>query len=151
MGEGNSSRRAFLMGIAGGGAGAMITKTASAQSAFEINDPNVVQEIETLFASYDDALRSNDVAALNGFFFNSASTVRFGVGENLYGISEIEEFRASRSTAPSVVREHTVITAYGADVATVAAAGGAVRTMQTWVRFPEGWRIVAAHVSRIGE
>ncbi len=151
MGERSSSRRAFLGGIAGVGASATISKTASAQSTFQINDPNVVREIEALFSSYDDALRNNDVAALNGFFFDSASTVRFGVRENLYGISEIEAFRASRSTAPNVVRERTVITTYGADVATVAAAGGVIRTMQTWVRFPEGWRIVAAHVSLIDE
>jgi hypothetical protein len=26
-----------------------------------------------------------------------------------------------------------------------------IRQMQTWVRFPEGWRIVAAHVSNIDE
>jgi hypothetical protein len=25
------------------------------------------------------------------------------------------------------------------------------RQMQTWVRFPEGWRVVAAHVSMIDE
>ena len=86
MGERSSSRRAFLGGIAGVGASATISKTASAQSTFQVNDPNVVREIEALFASYDDALRNNDVVALNGFFFDSASTVRFGVRENLYGI-----------------------------------------------------------------
>ena len=151
MGDRRSSRRAFLGGIAGVGASATINGTASAQSTFRINDPNVVRQIEALFASYDDALRNNDVAALNGFFFDSASTVRFGVRENLYGISEIGAFRASRPTAPNVVRERVEITTYGADIATVAAAGGAGRTMQTWVRFPEGWRIVAAHVSVIDE
>jgi hypothetical protein len=151
MGERSSSRRAFLGGIVGVGASAAVSKTASAQSALQINNPNVVREIDELFARYDDALRNNDVAALNGFFFDSPTTVRFGARENLYGISEIEAFRASRSTAPNVVRERTVITTYGTDVATVAAAGGAGRTMQTWVRFPQGWRIVAAHVSRIDE
>jgi hypothetical protein len=116
----------------------------------------VVQEIEALFANYDLALRSNNAAALNGYFLDSPFTTRFGNRENLYGIAEIKAYRASVSTGPDVIREDTVITTYGNDVATVAARSRAVagrvgRTMQTWVRFPQGWRIVAAHVSTIDE
>jgi hypothetical protein len=50
-----------------------------------------------------------------------------------------------------------VITTYGNDFATVSTlsrrpqAGKVGRTMQTWVRFPQGWRIVAAHVSTIDD
>lgn len=150
------SRRLFLSGVAGVGASAAMSNSASAQSSFGLNDPSVVQEIEALFASYNRALRSNDVATLNGYFLDSPLTVRFGNGENLYGIAEIQAYRASVSTGPNVVREETVITTYGSDVATVAARNRAVagrvgRTMQTWVRFPQGWRIVAAHVSTIDE
>ena len=151
MGKRSSTRRAFLGGLAGVGAAATISETASAQSDYELNDPNVVREIEALFSSYDDALRSNDLETLNGFFLDSATTVRFGVRENLYGRSAIEAFRASRAAPPNVVRERIEITTYGTDVATVAAAGGMGRTMQTWVRFPQGWRIVAAHVSAMAE
>ena len=151
MGERSSTRRSFLGGVAGVSAAAAISKTASAQSDYALNAPDVVREIEALFASYDDALRSNDLETLNGFFLDSATTIRFGVRENLYGISEIEAYRASRTTPPNVVRERIEITTYGADVATVAAAGGISRTMQTWVRFPQGWRIVAAHVSVMDE
>ena len=147
MGARIHTRRAFLGGAAGVGATAAFSQTASAQSDFQLNDPDVVREIEALFTRYDDALRSNDLVTLNGFFLDSETTIRFGVRENLYGREEIEAFRASRSTAPNVVRERTVITTYGADIATVAAAGRVNRTMQTWVRFPQGWRIVAAHVS----
>ena len=148
------SRRAFLGGVAGVGAGVAVSTRGSAQPTVTINDPGVVREIEVLFADYNRALTSNDVAALNGYFFDSPLTVRFGNGENLYGIDAIAAYRASVTRAPSVVREHTVITTYGADFATVAArnqaAGGRIgRTMQTWVRFAEGWRIVAAHVSSI--
>lgn len=150
MGKGGRSRRAFLGGVAGVGAAAL-SNPASAQADFELNDPDVVREIESLFSRYDDALRSNDLETLNGFFLDSATTVRFGVRENLYGRDEIEAFRASRTTPPNVVRERIEITTYGADVATVAAAGGVGRTMQTWVRFPQGWRIVAAHVSVMDE
>ena len=156
MTERSNSRRMFLSGIAGIGASAAVSNNASAQSSFEINDPSVVEEIEALFLSYNLALRSNDVATLNGYFLDSTFTVRFGNGENLYGIAEIEAYRASVSTGPNVIREETVITTYGNDVATVAARNRAVagrvgRTMQTWVRFPQGWRIVAAHVSTIDE
>ena len=152
----SDSRRRFLGGIAGMGATATLSTSARAQSGYALNDPDVVNEIETLFADYDRALISNDTAALNGFFLDSPTTVRFGNAENLYGLEEIAAFRASRARGPSVVREHTVITTYGNDFATVAArsearAGRVGRTMQTWVRFPQGWRIVAAHVSTIDE
>jgi len=119
------------------------------------NDPAVVREIEAAFAAYDRALLENDVGALNGFFHDDPSTVRFGHAENLYGFDEIAAFRSSRSTGPKHVRDRTVITTWGRDFATVATLsktpdGARVgRTMQTWVRFPFGWRIVAAHVSSI--
>ena len=156
MTEYGDSRRAFLGGIAGVAASAAISTSASAQSSYTVNEPSVVGEIEALFADYNLALRSNDVAALNGFFLDSPLTVRFGNSENLYGLAEIRAYRASVATGPSVVRERTVITTYGNDFATVAARNEAVtgrvgRTMQTWVRFPQGWRIVAAHVSSIDE
>jgi ketosteroid isomerase-like protein len=123
-----------------------------------INDAAVVKEIEAKFAAYNRAIGENDVAALNAFFFDSPTTVRFGNAENLYGHAEIAAYRAT--VAPPGAgpkRERTVITAYGKDFATVATLtrlsrpGKIGRTMQTWVRFPQGWRIVAAHVSTIDE
>ena len=90
MTERSSSRRAFLCGIATVGASAATSKSASAQESIHINDPSVVQEIEALFANYDLALRSNNAAALNGYFLDSPFTTRFGNRENLYGIAEIK-------------------------------------------------------------
>jgi ketosteroid isomerase-like protein len=150
------SRRTFLGGLAILGASAAACPEASAQSDHEINNPDVVSEIEALFSDYDRALRSNDRTTLNGFFLDSPLTVRFGNGENLYGIDEIAAYRASVAQGPNVIREHVVITTVGRDFAVVAArsrpSGGRIgRTMQTWVRFPQGWRIVAAHVSSIDE
>lgn len=119
------------------------------------NDPAVVKEIEAAFAAYDKALLANDVAALNGFFHDDPSTVRFGNAENLYGFAEIAAFRSARGAPPNHIRDRTVITTWGKDFATVAtlsknpANSRVGRTMQTWVRFPFGWRIVAAHVSAI--
>ncbi len=125
---------------------------------YKINDPDVLREVQAEFAGYDTALGKNDVPALNAYFFDSPTTVRFGNGENLYGFSEIQAFRASVvATGFPPKRERIVITTYGRDFATIATLtrlpqlGKIGRTMQTWVRFPQGWRIVAAHVSTIDE
>ena len=122
-----------------------------------VNDPHIVKEIEAEFAGYDEALRTNDVAALNRYFFDSPTTTRFGNAENLYGYSEISAYRAQAVPPGDSRRDRTVITTYGKDFATVATlsrrpnATKVGRTMQTWVRFPHGWRIVAAHVSTIDD
>ena len=97
---------------------------------------------------------------LDELFRNDPLTLRYGIGENLYGYSEIMAFRAGRSPVGLMRRTDrtTVITAYGRDTAVAStlfyrdnAPGKVGRQMQTWVRFPEGWRIVAAHVSMIDE
>jgi len=123
----------------------------------EIDLPDVVAEVSAAFARYEAAPTSNDVAALDGLFRDDARTIRYGGGENLYGYSEIKAFRAARSPAGlGRTLSKTVITTYGRDFAVAAtlferpsAAGKIGRQMQTWVRFPDGWRIVAAHVSVI--
>jgi len=150
------SRRAFLAGGTVVAASAAFVSDASAQSKMVINDPSVVREIEAEFAGYDRALASNDVAALNGFFFDSPFTIRYGNAENLYGYSEIQAYRGTVvGSGVGPKRERTVITTYGSDFATVSTlsrrpqSGKIGRTMQTWVRFPQGWRVVAAHVSTI--
>ena len=102
---------------------------------------------------------SNDVAALNAIFRNDPRTIRYGGDENLYGYAEIEAFRAARSPVGLArTLSNTVITTYGRDFAVAstlfhrASVPGKIgRQMQTWVRFPEGWRVVAAHVSFIDE
>jgi len=126
-----------------------------AAAGYQINDPEVVREIEAEFARYDKALGHNDVAALNLYFFDSPTTVRFGHAENLFGFEAIAAFRASVPSGAVQKRDRTVITTFGKDFATVATLTKLPRpdkigrTMQTWVRFPQGWRIVAAHVSAI--
>jgi hypothetical protein len=157
MTESANTRRAFLA-AGGAAAGSGVVPAASAQPAMTTNDPAVMREIEDAFAAYDRALGANDVAALNGFFHDSPATIRYGIAENLYGYSEIQAYRAGVA-APGgpPKRERTVISTYGRDFATVSTLsrprqpGRIIRTMQTWVRFPAGWRIVAAHVSMIDE
>lgn len=124
-----------------------------------INDPVVVTEVEAVFARYEAALVSNDVAVLDELFLDSPVTIRYGIGENLYGIEAIREFRLSRPSAGLSRRlEETVITTYGRDVATAStlfyrddAPGRVGRQMQTWIRMPDGWRVAAAHVSVIDD
>src|SRR5580692_6906818 len=123
----------------------------------EINLPEIVAEVEAAFARYETALVTNDVTALTALFWRSEHTIRYGIGENLYGAEEIAAFRAARSPVGLARRlSRTVITTYGTDFATASTLferdtvpGKIGRQMQTWVRLPEGWRVVAAHVSLI--
>jgi Protein of unknown function (DUF3225) len=125
----------------------------------DVDLPEVLTEVTEQFARYEKALVSNDVAVLDELFRNDARTLRYGIGENLYGYDAITAFRAARSPA-GLMRgtAQTVITSYGRDTAVAStlfyrdsAPGRVGRQMQTWVRFAEGWKIVAAHVSIIDE
>ncbi len=122
----------------------------------EINLPDVVDEVVAQFRRYEQALVSNDVQVLDELFWNSPHTLRYGATENLYGYEAIAAFRAARP-AQGLQREllNTVITTYGRDVATANTEfrRGTVhgRQSQTWARMPEGWRVVAAHVSLLQE
>ncbi|MBN9526081.1 MAG: oxalurate catabolism protein HpxZ [Alphaproteobacteria bacterium] len=123
----------------------------------EIDIPEVKAEVEAAFARYEKALVENDVAVLDELFWNDTRTLRYGVGENLYGYAEIAAFRAGRSPAGLARRIwNTVITTYGRDFATANTEfqrDGSPKTgrqSQTWMRTPDGWRVVAAHVSLIG-
>jgi hypothetical protein len=123
----------------------------------EIDLPEVVAEVRAEFDRYERALVSNDVATLDSIFRNDPRTIRYGGWENLYGYAEIEAFRAARSPAGLArTLSKTVISTYGRDFAVASTLydrpsfpGKIGRQMQTWVRFPEGWRVVAAHVSMI--
>jgi ketosteroid isomerase-like protein len=125
----------------------------------QIDLPEIVAEVRAAFERYERALVENDVAALDAFFHEDARTIRYGGGENLYGIAEIGAFRAARSPVGLArTLERTVITTYGRDHAVAstlfrrASAPGKIgRQMQTWVRLAQGWRVVAAHVSLIDE
>jgi Protein of unknown function (DUF3225) len=125
----------------------------------DVDLPDVLAEVSAQFARYEKALVSNDVAVLDELFRKDSRTLRYGIGENLYGHDAIMAFRAGRSPAGLMRRtEKTVITSYGRDTAVAStlfyrdtAPGKVGRQMQTWARFPEGWKIVAAHVSIIDE
>jgi hypothetical protein len=123
----------------------------------EIDLPEVVAEVRAAFDKYEVALVNNDVAVLDALFRDDPRTIRYGAGENLYGYSEIKAFRGARSPVGlGRTISRTVIATYGREFATAStlyerpsAPGKIGRQMQTWVKFPEGWRVVAAHVSMI--
>jgi hypothetical protein len=123
----------------------------------EIDRPEVVAEVQDVFRRYEQALVTNDVGFLDAVFLDDPRTIRYGGGENLYGFDEIAAFRRARSPAGLArTLSRTVITTYGRDMAVAStlfhrdsAPGKVGRQMQTWVRFPQGWRVVAAHVSVI--
>jgi len=119
-----------------------------------INLPDVLAEVQAQFARYEQALVHNDVAVLDELFWDHPLTLRYGATENLYGYAAIRDFRAAR--APQGLERRllrTVITTYGRDMATAnaefqrAGASRPGRQSQTWMRTPDGWRVVAAHVS----
>ncbi|MBS0878323.1 MULTISPECIES: oxalurate catabolism protein HpxZ [unclassified Tatumella] len=119
-----------------------------------INSPRVLQQVTAQFYRYEAALTGNDIEVLDELFWHSVCTVRLGAGENLYGIEQIQAFRASRPSANLDRTLHnTVITTYGDDFAVCSTEFTRIgsdkigRQQQSWVRFPEGWRIVAAQVS----
>jgi len=120
----------------------------------DINLPEVLAEVSAAFERYEHALVHNEVEVLDELFHNSPHTLRYGATENLYGYAAIQEFRASRpSQGLQRERMNIVITTYGRDFATANTEFRRVgsertgRQSQTWVRTPDGWRVVAAHVS----
>jgi hypothetical protein len=121
-----------------------------------INDPAVHAELTAVFERYEDALVTNKVDVLDELFWDSPTTIRYGAAENLIGYAAIQAFRAARpSTGLARRLANTVITTYGRDCGTAMTEfyrQGSTRIgrqSQTWVRMPQGWRVVAAHVSLI--
>lgn len=119
-----------------------------------INEPKVLAEVTAAFERYDRAVNDNDVEVLTESFWNSPLTVRYGVAEQLYGFEQIGQFRVSnRLQNNRRERIRVLITTFGNDFATASCeyrrleTGRIGRQMQTWTRTPDGWRVVAAHVS----
>lgn len=121
-----------------------------------LNDPETLAQVRAAFDRYEAALMSDDVAAMDELFFNSPVTVRYGVGEVLYGYDDIAAFRRSRGGSPQRRLGRVEITCFGPDHAIANAEffrdgdPRRGRQSQTWVRFADGWKVVAAHVSMEG-
>lgn len=120
-----------------------------------VNLPDVQAELQACFIQYEAALRDNDVAQLDAFFWPDERVVRYGVADMQHGHAQLAHWRRHEAPAVGALRrtERTVITTFGRDLGVAMTEfrnmpGGPVgRQSQTWVRGPGGWRIVAAHVS----
>jgi hypothetical protein len=122
----------------------------------QINDPETIAELQQLYPQYETALVSNDAEMLTRMFWASPHTTRFGQTESLHGIEEITAFRKGRAQVnlARTVKRLDIVT-FGRDFGSVTLEfdrtieGRVVhgRQTQVWVRLPEGWRIVSAHVS----
>ena len=120
----------------------------------KLDNPSVVAEITAMLERYDRAIAANDLDALDEMFWRSDKTLRYGPNGSLYGHAAISAFRRGRNIkGVERTRGRTVITTFGETFATADAEysrpglNGTSRQSQTWVRMPEGWRIVSAHVS----
>ncbi len=118
-----------------------------------INEPAILAEVTAAFHEYERALMADDIAAMDRLFHEAPTTVRYGIGEVLYGIEEIRDFRKGRGGSPQRRLGWVAIATFGKDMATANAeffregSDQRGRQSQTWLRFADGWKIVAAHVS----
>ncbi|MFY9316370.1 MAG: oxalurate catabolism protein HpxZ [Burkholderiales bacterium] len=120
----------------------------------KIDIPSIVAEIAANLDRYDRAIEINDLDALDEMFWRSDKTLRYAANGSLYGHAAISAFRRGRNIVSiERTRGRTVISAFGENFATADAEysrpgfPGVSRQSQAWVRLPEGWRIVSAHVS----
>ncbi|KQQ78212.1 hypothetical protein ASF73_05005 [Xanthomonas sp. Leaf131] len=122
----------------------------------DIDLPEVIAQVTAAFHAYEDALMRDDIAAMDALFHAAPSTVRYGVGEVLYGIEAIRAFRIGRGGSPQRRLAHVEVHSFGQDAATTHAefvregSSARGRQSQSWVRFADGWKVVAAHVSLQG-
>lgn len=123
----------------------------------ELDDPAVLAEVRAVFDRYEAALMANDPAVLDAIFWADPRTVRFGIAEILYGHDAIRAFRASVKGYAQRVQKRVHIVAFGRDVAAThleyerVGTGLIGRETKIMARLPEGWRVVSAHVSLLGQ
>ena len=121
------------------------------------NIPEVVAEVRGLFERYEQALIDKNVEVLDATFWDSPHTIRYAFQENGYGFAQIHAHRVARPPGPGTkeARRRLEIRTLGPDIATVnleykvRGHDKIGRQTQTWVRFPEGWKVINAHVSWI--
>jgi hypothetical protein len=129
----------------------------SSDTAAVLDRSETVAEVRAAFDRYERALVDGDVAVLTELFWADERCVRFGVADRQQGGAEIAAWRQAHPTVPRgrrltdtrvlTIDDRTAVvtTLFGYPDGTVEG-----RQSQTWVRLPEGWRIVAAHVSETG-
>lgn len=135
-------------------------------SGIVVNDPGLLAEVTAAFEAYERALMADDVAAMDALFHDAPTTNRYGVGEVLYGIEAIRDFRKGRGGSPQRRLGRVSIAVYSVPAGAAGAGAPAFATAdaeffregtdrrgrqtQSWVKFPDGWKVVSAHVSLEG-
>jgi hypothetical protein len=122
----------------------------------DINLSQITGELAAVFHAYELALMTNDLPALDAFFWDDERTTRYGIADRQLGIEELRRFRQN-TAAPQFTRQlHNLrIHTFGSEMGT--AQVEFIRTdthlrgfqTQTWVRINDDWKIVSAHVSMI--
>jgi hypothetical protein len=121
-----------------------------------LDRPEVVGEVLAAFRRYERALVAGDLAVLTELFWDDPRCLRYGVADRQSGAAQIAAWRRTHPMVPPGrrLRDTRVLTVDDrtAVVNTLFEyPDGRVegRQTQTWVRFAQGWRIVAAHVSEL--
>jgi hypothetical protein len=123
------------------------------------NIPEVVSEVRELFERYERALVDKDIEVLDATFWRSPYTIRYTPVEHGYGYDQIHAHRVRRPPGPGnkEARRRLEILTLGREIATVnlefkvRGQDRIGRQSQTWVRFPEGWKVISAHVSWVDQ
>lgn len=121
----------------------------------DVDRPDVLAELRATFDRYEAALVANDLDTLDELFWDDPRTERVGLADRQHGFDEVRAHRRGldRQTPPRRLVD-LAVTTFGDHTAVVTTGfvpddglTPAGRQSQTWIRFPEGWRVVAAHVS----
>lgn len=104
------------------------------------------------FWRYEQALMTNDVAALDELFASSPATIRSDGGATLVGYDQIAAFRAGRPPVPARRLTRVHVRDLGPTTAVVVAEsvradGGTGTQTQVWSRDAGRWQVTTAHVS----
>jgi ketosteroid isomerase-like protein len=123
----------------------------------DVEHASAVAEVTALFEQYEADLVANDVDAMDAVFLDDDRVLRYGIADMQEGIAAVRSWRRAATPVPATRRiTSRHVLALTADVVAVDITfvngdddDHLGRQSQTWVRTPEGWRIVRAHVSRI--
>lgn len=133
----------------------MADPTVSGDADVPVNsDAPIPDELLETFWRYERALMADDVPTLDSLFEDSPYTLRGDAGGLLISHHAIAAFRRGRGGAPRRRVDSVHIRVLSPDLATIIAvlrpaAGGRGQQTQVWRRGPDGWRVLAAHVSGV--
>ena len=72
-----------------------------------INSPQILAEVSAAHERYEQALSENNIDVLDELFWENSLTLRYGIGENLYGHEQISIFRRKRFSPEDNTFEET--------------------------------------------